>query len=59
MMLSMVFVMITLSRASAERIVEILDEESDITSPANAKTAVPSGSVGLRPRQLQLQQAQG
>lgn len=45
MMLSMVFVMITLSRASAERIVEILDEESDITSPANAKTAVPSGSV--------------
>lgn len=45
MMLSMVFVMITMSRASAERIVEILDEESDITSPANAKTTVPSGSV--------------
>lgn len=45
MMLSMVFVMITMSRASAERIVEILDEESDITSPANAKTIVPSGSV--------------
>ncbi len=45
MMLSMVFVMITMSRASAERIVEILDEESDITSPTNAKTAVPSGSV--------------
>lgn len=45
MMLSMVFVMITMSRASAERIVEILDEESDITSPANAKTAVHSGSV--------------
>ena len=45
MMLSMVFVMITISRASAERIVEILNEESDITSPANAKTTVPSGSV--------------
>ena len=45
MILSMVFVMITMSRASAERIVEILDEESDITSPANAKTTVPSGSV--------------
>ena len=45
MMLSMVFVMITMSRASAERIVEILNEESDITSPANAKTTVPSGSV--------------
>ena len=45
MMLSMVFVMITMSRASAERIVEILDEESDITSPANATATVPSGSV--------------
>lgn len=33
MMLSMVFVMITISRASCERIVEILDEESDIVSP--------------------------
>ena len=34
MMLSMVFVMITMSRASCERIVEILEEESDIISPA-------------------------
>ncbi len=33
MMLSFIFVMITISRASAERIVEILDEESDIVSP--------------------------
>lgn len=45
MMLSMVFVMITISRASCERIVEVLDEESDITSPADAVTAVPDGSV--------------
>lgn len=45
MMLSMVFVMITMSRASGERIVEVLDEESDITSPADAVTAVPDGSV--------------
>lgn len=45
MMLSMVFVMITMSRASCERIVEVLDEESDITSPADAVTAVPDGSV--------------
>ena len=44
-MLSMVFVMITMSRASCERIVEVLDEESDITSPADAVTAVPDGSV--------------
>lgn len=45
MMLSMVFVMITMSRASCERIVEVLDEESDITSSADAVTAVPDGSV--------------
>ncbi len=45
MMLSMVFVMITMSRASCERIVEILDEESDIVSPADAVTEVPDGSI--------------
>ena len=45
MMLSMVFVMITMSRASAERIEEILDEEPDIQSPENAITAVPDGSI--------------
>ncbi len=45
MMLSMVFVMITMSKASAERITEILDEESDITSPADAEEEVPDGSV--------------
>ena len=37
--------MITMSRASCERFVEVLDEESDITSPADAVTAVPDGSV--------------
>ncbi|MGN1404026.1 MAG: ABC transporter ATP-binding protein [Ruminococcus sp.] len=45
MMLSMVFVMITMSRASAERITELLDEESDITSPENAVTEVKDGSI--------------
>ena len=35
MMLSMVLVMITISRASAERIVKILDEKSDLTNPAD------------------------
>lgn len=45
MMLSMVFVMITMSRASCERIVEILDEKSDIVSPADAVTEVPDGSI--------------
>lgn len=45
MMLSMVFVMITMSRASVERISELLDEESDITSPENAVTEVQDGSI--------------
>lgn len=45
MMLSMVFVMITMSRASMERITELLDEESDIKSPINAVTEVKDGSI--------------
>lgn len=45
MMLSMVFVMITISRASVERIVEILDEKSDLVSPVNAITHVADGSI--------------
>ena len=45
MMLSMVFTMITMSQESAERIVEVLSEESTLTSPANALTEVKDGSV--------------
>jgi len=45
MMVSFVFLMITMSRASAQRIVEVLDEESDITSPENAKTEIRDGSI--------------
>ena len=45
MMLSMVFVMITMSRASAERIVEVLDEQPDIVSPENPVETVPCGDV--------------
>lgn len=45
MMLSMVFVMITMSRASAERIVKVLDEESDITNCDNPVYEVKDGSV--------------
>ena len=48
MMLSMIFVMITISRAACERIVEILDEKSDITSPENAVMSVPDGSVSFK-----------
>ena len=45
MMLSMVFTMITMSQESAERIVEVLSEESTLASPANALTEVKDGSV--------------
>ncbi len=47
MMISMVFVMITISRASAKRICEILSEQSDIKSPENAVTEVEDGSVSF------------
>ncbi len=47
MMLSMVFVMITISRASVERIVEVLDEESDIVSKENAVKEVKDGSISF------------
>lgn len=45
MMLSMVFVMIIISRASAERIVEILNEKSDLTNGESPVTEVKDGSV--------------
>ncbi len=48
MMLSMIFVMVTMSRASAERICEVLDEESDITDPENAVNEVRDGSIEFR-----------
>lgn len=45
MMLSMIFVMIIISRASMERIAEILDEESNITNGENPVKEVKDGSI--------------
>ena len=45
MMISMVFVMLTTSKASGDRIVEILDEEIDIKNPENPIYEVADGSV--------------
>ena len=45
MMLSMIFIMVTISRASVERSAEILNEKSDIVSPENAVTEVRDGSI--------------
>ncbi len=45
MMLSMIFVMVTLSIASAERVTEVLNEKPDITNPENPVMEVENGSV--------------
>ena len=45
MMLSMVFVMLTMSEASAKRIAEVINERSDLTNPENPVMEVPDGSV--------------
>lgn len=47
MMLSMVLVMIMISRASAERIVEILDEESDLKDNDNPIYEVKNGDISF------------
>ena len=47
MMLSMVFVMIIMARTSAERIVEVLDEESALKDPADPVEVVPNGSIAF------------
>ena len=48
MMLSMVFVMITMSMASAERIAEVLNEKADIVNPDNPVYDVADGSISFK-----------
>jgi len=45
MMLSMVFVMVTMSKASAERIAEVLEEKSDLTNPENPDFEIENGDI--------------
>ncbi|MBQ7156130.1 MAG: ABC transporter ATP-binding protein [Synergistaceae bacterium] len=45
MRMSMVFVMVTLARESAVRIVEVLEEVPEITSPADGLSEVADGSI--------------
>ena len=45
MMISMIFVMLTMARASGERIVELLDEESNLHDPENPIYEVQDGSI--------------
>ena len=48
MMLSMIFVMITISAESAKRICEVLDEEPDMSVSDDALTEVADGSVDFK-----------
>lgn len=48
MMLSMVFVMISMSTASIERVYQVLQEEPDLHNPDQPVMEVPSGSISFR-----------
>lgn len=48
MMFSMVFVMIIISRASAERITQVLDEKSDLANPLHPVMHVANGDVTFK-----------
>ena len=45
MMVSMIFVMLTMSYASAKRIAEVLQEKTDLTNPENPVKVVSDGSI--------------
>lgn len=45
MMISMIFVMLTMAKTSADRILEVLEEESTIQNPKEAKMEVADGSI--------------
>ncbi|MDO4732397.1 MAG: ABC transporter ATP-binding protein [Bacillota bacterium] len=48
MMLSMIFIMLTTSRASAERVAELLQEESELKNPPEGKKELADASVCFR-----------
>ena len=48
MMLSMIFVMLTQSAASAKRVCEVIEEEPDIVNPEQPVYDIPDGSVAFR-----------
>lgn len=48
MMLSMIFVMMSMSIASARRICEVLEEKSDLTNPEEPLYDVPDGGIEFR-----------
>ena len=48
MMISMIFVMIVISEASVERVVEVLREKATLTNPEHAITTIESGDIEFK-----------
>ncbi len=59
MMLSMVFVMISMSLASARRVCEVLNERSDLHNPENPDMVVPDGSIRFDHVSFRYKQSEG
>ena len=59
MMLSMFFIQLTTSKASAKRILDVIDTTADIQSPANGLTEVENGNVEFRDVKLRYPGNQG
>ena len=59
MMLAMIFVMITMSTASAQRIAEVINEEPDITNPENPVMEIRDGSVDFNHVNFSYRQGDG
>ena len=48
MMLSMIFVMMTMSAAAGQRVAEVINEQSDLVNPANPVYEVKDGSIRFK-----------
>lgn len=59
MMLSMIFVMITMCSASAKRIAEVLEESADIMDPAAPDLEMPDGSIDFHHASFAYKQGSG
>ena len=59
MMLSMIFVMITMSAASGRRIVQVLEEKADLENPANPVSVIADGSIDFEHVSFSYRQGNG
>lgn len=59
MMLSMIFVMITMSAASGRRIVQVLEEKADLENPENPVSVIADGSIDFEHVSFSYRQGNG